>query len=267
LAQPERKRRPSTVGIDGAHFFGYSLAHYYSSAPPPCARTSTRSSSPPRGRRLRALDASPPTAAPLVSASCSMCSGSLLGGDRLARACRDLCRRTSGRRDQLLFGIQAGAIATRHLLVDRAVRLRCASGVRPSARTRSTRGARSASHRRSRLPLARREPHGRRPRLLDLARGLRPRASVRAHTPSNAPPSAAGAAPGWLDRGIRALGPSCGLPTTSPGAHRRLRAHGLKCSSVRDGAALPPIPTMPRASARPQYDRARERRARGGGGS
>ena len=75
-------------GIDGAHFFGYSLAHYYVFGDHRPGRTNIWEEflRAPRRGRLRALDRRPPTTAPLGVRDPAAGAGVAARGDRHARA-------------------------------------------------------------------------------------------------------------------------------------------------------------------------------------
>ena len=165
-------------GIDGAHFFGYSLAHYYVFGDHRPGRTNVYEEFLARrddvgfARSIITADA-----APLGVRVLQQGLGSLRGAIGSPEQVRDLCRRYEAAGvDQLIFVMQAGR--NRHEHICESIEL-FASEVLPEFAAARRRGRRasapSASRPRSSAALARREPpRVRRPRLLDRARRLRP---------------------------------------------------------------------------------------------
>ena len=218
-------------GIDGAHFFGYSLAHYYVFGDHRPGRTNVYEEFLARrddvgfARSIITADA-----APLGVRVLQQGLGSLRGAIGSPEQVRDLCRRYEAAGvDQLIFVMQAGR--NRHEHICESIEL-FASEVMPefaAARRRGRRAARRALRARDRGGAgAPRAAARRRPRLLDRARRLRS-AGLRAarHAPSNGRPRrVAGAGAAGRRRASARSRPSCGAPTIAAWSAPPARAPG-----------------------------------------
>jgi alkanesulfonate monooxygenase SsuD/methylene tetrahydromethanopterin reductase-like flavin-dependent oxidoreductase (luciferase family)/putative sterol carrier protein len=195
-------------GIDGAHFFGYSLAHYYVFGDHRPGRTNiyeeflARREDVGFARSIITADA-----APLGVRVLQQGLGSLRGAVGSPEQVRDLCRRYEAAGvDQLIFVMQAGR--NRHEHICESIEL-FASEVMPEFAQRAEevdarRGERFAPA--IEAALARREP----PRVADpdysiapVATG--PAASGRVHTPANGRPRPSRVQAVLADRGERAF--------------------------------------------------------------
>ena len=208
-------------GIDGAHFFGYSLAHYYVFGDHRPGRTNiyeeflARRDDVGFARSIITADA-----APLGVRVLQQGLGSLRGAIGTPEQVRDLCRRYEAAGvDQLIFVMQAGR--NRHEHICESIEL-FAAEVMPefaAARRRGRRAARRAlragDRGRARAPRA--AARGR-PRLRDRAHRLRAAGAVRrcARATSNGRPRAGGGRRRcWPTRASARSRPSCAAPTTA----------------------------------------------------
>jgi hypothetical protein len=105
-------------GIDGAHFFGYSLAHYYGLGDHQPGRTSVWDEFlANRDQRGFARDLITPDAAPLAVKIMQAGLGSLRGAIGSADQVVDLCRRYEAVGvDQVIFVMQAGPNKHEHIM-------------------------------------------------------------------------------------------------------------------------------------------------------
>ena len=105
-------------GIDGAHFFGYSLAHYYGLGDHQPGRTSVWDEFlANRDQRGFARDLITPDAAPLAVKIMQAGLGSLRGAIGSADQVLDLCRRYEAVGvDQVIFVMQAGPNKHEHIM-------------------------------------------------------------------------------------------------------------------------------------------------------
>jgi alkanesulfonate monooxygenase SsuD/methylene tetrahydromethanopterin reductase-like flavin-dependent oxidoreductase (luciferase family) len=105
-------------GIDGAHFFGYSLAHYYGLGDHQPGRTSVWDEFlANRDQRGFARDLITPDAAPLAVKIMQAGLGSLRGAIGSADQVLDLCRRYEAVGvDQVIFVLQAGPNKHEHIM-------------------------------------------------------------------------------------------------------------------------------------------------------
>jgi alkanesulfonate monooxygenase SsuD/methylene tetrahydromethanopterin reductase-like flavin-dependent oxidoreductase (luciferase family)/putative sterol carrier protein len=195
-------------GIDGAHFFGYSLAHYYVFGDHRPGRTNiyeeflARREDVGFARSIITADA-----APLGVRVLQQGLGSLRGAIGSPEQVRDLCRRYEAAGvDQLIFVMQAGR--NRHEHICESIEL-FASEVMPEfARRADEVDARRAERFAPAIEaaLARREP----PRVADPDYSIAPVASGpppsgRAHGPSNGRPRSSRVQALVADRGERAF--------------------------------------------------------------
>jgi alkanesulfonate monooxygenase SsuD/methylene tetrahydromethanopterin reductase-like flavin-dependent oxidoreductase (luciferase family) len=104
-------------GIDGAHFFGYSLAHYYGAGPHRPGRTSVwEEFLANRDERGFARSIVTPDAAPLAIRVMQHGLGSLRGAIGTPDQVLDLCRRYEAAGvDQVVFVLQAGPNKHEHI--------------------------------------------------------------------------------------------------------------------------------------------------------
>ena len=247
-------------GIDGAHFFGYSLAHYYVFGDHHPGRTSIweefleRRDEAGFAREIVTADQ-----APLGVKIMQQGLGSLRGAIGTPEQVRDLVRRyEQAGVDQIIFVSQAGNEPPRaHLRVARAVRRRGAARVRAARPRRARPPSASAWPRPWRRALARRAP----PREADPEYVIAPLDSgppapragagaeataARRRTATAAPPAAW---PRACNPGARRPSrPSCGAPTTAGSSAWWARMPGCACSSAGwRGASSPRRPMAFRA--------------------
>ena len=257
-------------GIDGAHFFGYSLAHYYVFGDHRPGRTNiyeeflARRDDVGFARSIITADA-----APLGVRVLQQGLGSLRGAIGSPEQVRDLCRRYEAAGvDQLIFVMQAGR--NRHEHICESIELFGAEVLPEFAaarRRRRCRSAPSASGRAIAAALARREP----PRVADPDYTIVPTASG-PPAPCGAARARAGQRPARRGRAVQALlaeqrrarlqGLRAALRRPPPGAHRgvgaraegALRRHGAGLRARAGGrlqrrAAVRPAPLRRRAGA------------------
>ena len=218
-------------GIDGAHFFGYSLAHYYVFGDHRPGRTNiyeeflARRDDVGFARSIITADA-----APLGVRVLQQGLGSLRGAIGSPEQVRDLCRRYEAAGvDQLIFVMQAGR--NRHEHICESIEL-FASEVLPefaAARRRGRRAARRALRARDRRGAgAPRAAAGGRPRVLDRPRRLGPGGlAVVVHMPSNGAPAwRRGCRRCWPTRASARSRPSCGARTIAAWSAPPARAPG-----------------------------------------
>ena len=254
-------------GIDGAHFFGYSLAHYYVFGDHRPGRTNiyeeflARRDDVGFARSIITADA-----APLGVRVLQQGLGSLRGAIGSPEQVRDLCRRyeAAGRRPADLRDAGRAQSPRAHLRVDRAVRRRGPARVR-RARRRGRRRARRAL-RAPRSPprwraASRRAPSDPDYTIGPTASGPPARSPRREHAPSNGRARRAGVQALLAHAGrARLPGLRAALRRPPPGAHRglgaraegALRRHGAGLRARQGGrlqrrAAVRPAPLRRRA--------------------
>ena len=218
-------------GIDGAHFFGYSLAHYYVFGDHRPGRTNIYEEFLERrddvgfARSIITADA-----APLGMRVLQQGLGSLRGAIGTPEQVRDLCRRYEAAGvDQLIFVMQAGR--NRHEHICESIELfasevlpefaqRADEADAPPRRAlrarRSRRRSRAASRRGSPTPTTRSRPS--------------PRVRAACEPPARRRPTAAREGRGcrrcWPTRASAPSRPSCGARTTAAWSASRARAPG-----------------------------------------
>ena len=221
-------------GIDGAHFFGYSLAHYYVFGDHRPGRTNiyeeflARRDDVGFARSIITADA-----APLGVRVLQQGLGSLRGAIGSPEQVRDLCRRyeAAGRRPAHLRHAGRAQPPRAHLRVDRAVRLRGHARVRP-ARRRGRRAARRALRARRSRPRWRAASRRAWPTPTTRSRPSPPVrrrvGAARARAVQRPPARGRGCRRCWPSRASAPSGPSCGAPTIAAWSAPPGRRAGLK---------------------------------------